>query len=386
MHSALTAVAVLCALLALAGSAYFAMCVAAAHRFRRECSRLRICETPFAPPASILKSLKGLDPHMYSAFRSHCLLDYPEYEVLFGVSDTNDPALALVEKLREEFPQAKLRVVHCPQALGPNGKVSNLAQMMPQARYGHIIINDSDILVPRDYLQRVLGPLAQPGVGMVTALYRGLAARTLGSKLEALGLSTDFSGGVLVARALEGGVRFALGATIATTKTVLHEIGGLEPLADYLGDDYELGARAAATGYQVRLANIVVETALPDYSFREFWAHQLRWARNVKDRRGAQYFGLIVNFGLIWAVLAVVAAPRAWWTWLALAVTAALRLTSAVVVGRGVLADSQVLRELWLLPLRDLVAMAVWLVSYFGDEVEWRGMRFRLRHGKLERI
>jgi ceramide glucosyltransferase len=386
MHSVLTAVALLCALLALAGAAYFAMCIVAAHRFQRERSRLHIGETPFTPPVSILKSLKGLDPHMYSAFRSHGLLDYPEYEVLFGVSDANDPALALVEKLREEFPQAKLRVVHCPQALGPNGKVSNLAQMLPQARYEHIIINDSDILVPRNYLQRVLTPLTQPGVGMVTALYRGLAGRTLGSKLEALGLSTDFSGGVLVARVMEGGIRFALGATIATTKTVLREIGGVEPLADYLGDDYELGARTAAAGYQVRLADIVVETALPDYSFREFWAHQLRWDRNVKDCRGAQYFGLIVSFGLIWAVLAVVAAPHAWWTWLALAVTAALRLTSAVVVGRGVLADPQVLRDLWLLPLRDLVALAVWLVSYFGDEVEWRGMRFRLHHGKLERI
>jgi ceramide glucosyltransferase len=386
MHSVLTAVALLCALLALAGTAYFTMCIAAAQRFRRDCSRLSPVETPSTPPVSILRSLKGLDPHMYSAFRSHCSLDYPEYEVLFGASDANDPALALVEKLRDEFPQAMLRVVHCPQALGLNGKVSNLAQMLPQARYEHIIINDSDILVPRDYLQRVLAPLAQPEVGMVTTLYRGLAGRTLGSKLEALGLSTDFSGSVLVARVMEGGIRFALGATIATTKTVLREIGGVEPLADYLGDDYELGARTAAAGYQVRLADIVVETALPDYSFREFWAHQLRWARNVRDRRGAQYFGLIVSFGLIWAVLAVVAAPGAWWTWLAFTVTAALRLTSAVVVGRGVLADPQVLRDLWLLPLRDLVALAIWLVSYFGDEVEWRGMRFRLRHGKLERI
>src|SRR5664280_2051001 len=386
MHSALTAVAVLSALLALAGAAYFAMCIVAAHGFQRECSRLSSGDTRFTPPVSILRSLKGLDPHMYSAFRSHCLLEYTEYEVLFGVGDANDPALALVEKLREEFPQAKLRVVHCPNVLGLNGKVSNLAQMLPQARYEYIIINDSDILVPRNYLLRVLAPLAQPGVGMVTALYRGLAGKTLGSKLEALGLSTDFSGGVLVARAMEGGIRFGLGATIATTKKVLREIGGLESLADYLGDDYELGARTAAAGYQVRLADIVVETALPDYSFRDFWAHQLRWARNVKDRRGGQYFGLIVTFGLVWAVLAVVAAPRAWWTWLVFVVTAALRVMSAVVVGRGVLDDPQVLRDLWLLPLRDVVALAIWLVSYFGDEVEGRGLRFRLRDGKLERI
>jgi ceramide glucosyltransferase len=384
MHSAFTVFAVLCALLALAGAAYFAMCIVVAERFKRECSRPS--EARFTPPVSILRSLKGLDPHMYAAFRSHCLLDYPEYEVLFGVSDPGDPALALVERLREEFPQVSLRVVHCQLELGLNGKVSNLAQMLPQASYEYIIINDSDILVPRDYLQQVLASLAQPGVGMVTTLYRGLAGKTLGSKLEALGLSTDFTGGVLVARAMEGGIRFGLGATLATTKTVLREIGGLEPLVDYLGDDYELGARTAAAGYQVRLADIVVETALPDYSLHDFWAHQIRWARNVKDRRGAQYFGLIVTFGLVWAVLSVAAAPRAWWAWLVLAVTSALRVISAVVVGRQVLDDPQVLRDLWLLPLRDLVALAVWLVSYFGDEVEWRGLRFRLRDGKLERI
>jgi ceramide glucosyltransferase len=387
MPSALTAVAALCTLLALAGATYFAMCIVAASRYRRERSRLRnaTAETPFIPPVSILKSLKGLDPHMYSAFRSHCVLDYPEYEVLFGVSDANDPALALVAQLREEFPQAKLRVVQCPQALGLNGKVSNLAQMLPQAQYEYIIINDSDILVPPDYLRRVLAPFAEPNVGMVTVLYRGLAGQTLGSKLEALGLSTDFAGGVLVARALEGGVRFALGGTIATTKTVLREIGGFLALADFLADDYELGARTAAAGHEIRLADIVVETALPDYSFSNFWAHQLRWARTVKDRRRAQYFGVVATFGLIWAGLAVAAAPRTWWTWLVLAITVALRFASAVVVGRGVLADPHVLRDLWLLPLRDAVTLAVWLVSYFGDEVEWRGTRFRLRNGKLER-
>ena len=323
---------------------------------------------------------------MYRAFRSHCLLDYDEYEVLFGVSDGNDPALELVERLQEEFPLLRLRVVHCPKVLGLNGKVSNLAQMLPQARYEHIVINDSDIVVPRDYLRRVMAPLAQSEVGMVTTLYRGIAGATLGSRLEALGLSTDFAGGVLVARALEGGIRFGLGATIATTKTVLAAIGGLEPLADYLGDDYELGARTAGAGYRVELADVIVETALSDYTFRDFWAHQIRWARNVKDRRRGQYFGLIVTFALVWAVLGVVIAPYSWWIWLVLAVTAIVRFTSAVVVGRGVLRDPRVLRDLWLVPLRDLVALAVWTVSYFGNEIEWRGQRFKLRNGQLEKV
>src|SRR3974390_3156731 len=222
MPSIFTVVATLCALLAVAGTAYFGLCIWAAKRFMRE--RSRETRSGFTPPVSILRSLKGLDPQMYLAFRSHCLLDYDEYEVLFGVSDAGDPALGLVEKLQREFPQRQLRVMHCPEVLGLNGKVSNLAQMLPQARYEHIVINDSDIVVPSDYLLSVMAPLAQPGVGMVTALYRGIAGTTLGSRLEALGLSADFMGGVLVARALQG-IRFALGGTIATSKTVLAAIG-----------------------------------------------------------------------------------------------------------------------------------------------------------------
>ena len=384
MHLALILIAALCALLALAGAAYFALCVWAAGRFRREprhASRI-----DFEPPVSIMKSLKGLDPHMYAAFRSHCLLDYAEYELLFGVSDPNEPALELVARLQREFPQQEIHVIQCSKGLGLNGKVSTLAQMLPQARYEHILINDSDIVAPPDYLRHVMRCFAHERVGMVTSLYRGLAGKTLPSKLEALGLSTDFMGGVLVAREIEGGVRFALGATMATTRHVLREIGGLEPLVDYLGDDYELGARIAAKGFKVELSGVVVETALPDYTFPEFWTHQLRWARNVRDRRHTQYFGLIVTFGLAWGILAVLAEPRTWWTWAALAIVALLRITAALAVGRGVLSDPGVVRDLWLMPLRDFMALAVWFASFAGNQIEWRGLKFRVRDGKLEKV
>jgi len=382
MPSLLAVVAAVCAVLAVAGAVYFVLAIWAAKRWQRE--RSQPTRATFTPPVSILRSLKGLDPHMYEAFRSHCVLDYHDYEVLYGVSDLDEPALKLVRKLQEEFPQQQLGVVHCPEVLGLNGKVSNLAQMLPQAKYEHIVINDSDIVVPRDYLRSVMAPLAEPSVGMVSALYRGNAGSTLGSRLEALGLSAGFMGGVLVARALQG-IRFALGGTIGTTKTVLAAIGGLEPLADYLSDDYELGARTAAAGYRIELADTIVETAIPDYPFPEFWTHQTRWARTVKACRPAQYFGLMVTFALIWAALAVLAAPHAWWTWLIFGVTAVARFASAIMVGRGVMSDPQVTRDLWLIPLHDLIALAIWIVSYAGRDVEWRGRRFKVRGGKLER-
>lgn len=383
MSSASIVIAGLCDLLAAAGTAYFAMTIWAGNRFQKEPGQPR--NTNFTPPVSILKSLKGLDPNMYAAFRSHCLLDYPEYEVLFGAHDPGELALTLVEKLRQEFPERSLRVIHCTEVLGLNGKVSNLAQMLPQARYEHVIINDSDIVVPRNYLKRVLSPFADPHVGMVTTLYRGIPGRSIGSRLESLGLSSDFTGGVLIARALEGGIRFALGATVATTKSVLREIGGVEPLVDYLGDDYELGARTAAKGHRIELADTIVDTALPDYSLRDFWAHQMRWARNIKDRRPAQYFGLVVTFGLPWAILTLLLQPRAVWAWLLLVVAAGTRLAAAQIVAIGVLRDENFERDAWLLPLRDLAALAVWVASFFGNTVEWRGLRFRLRKGKLEK-
>ncbi len=369
--------------LALAGVAYYALCAWAGLRFVSQQHRE---SAAFAPPVSILKSLKGVDPHMRAAFRSHCVLDYPEYEVLFGVNDLSDPAVALVNEVQREFPQARLRVVHCPQVLGANGKVSNLAQMLSQAQYEHVLINDSDILVEPDFLRRVMAGFADAKVGVVTTLYRAVAGQSLWSKLEALGISTDFMGGVLVARELEGGIKFALGASMATTKSMLANIGGLASLVEVLGDDYELGARAAEAGYRVELASVVVETAVADYTWRAFWQHQMRWARNIKDRRFAQYFGLVVTFGLAWGILGVIAEPGGWWAWAALLAMLIARAVAAVVIGEKVLRDRQIGRDWWLIPLRDLVALGVWVASFFGNTVVWRGEKFRLGDGKLKKM
>ncbi|HMC30277.1 MAG TPA: bacteriohopanetetrol glucosamine biosynthesis glycosyltransferase HpnI [Candidatus Angelobacter sp.] len=366
--------------LAICGMGFYLLCLWSAGRFQRDGQNPRPACTP---PVTILKPLRGLDPQMYESFRSHCLQDYPEYEIIFGVSEADDPAIAAVEQLMREFPRCKIRLLVCPEVLGNNRKTSNLVQMLAFARYDHLLINDSDILVAPDYLRRVMAPFARPEVGMVTCPYRGIAANTLGSRLESIGISTDFIAGVLAARQIEGGIHFALGSTLAMSRAALEAIGGLRPLVDYLADDFELGYRIAKSGYEVVLAEIVVETHLPAYSFREFFDHQLRWARSTRDSRRLGYLGLLLTFGLPWAIFAVLFAPLSWWSWTILAAAAALRAAVALKVGEGVVQDKAVRRNLWLLPLRDLVAFWVWFASFADNKVHWRGDVFILERGKI---
>ena len=335
------------------------------------------------PPVSILKPLKGTDPDIYESFRSHCLQDYPEYEIVFGVSEADDPAVASVQQLQRKFPERAIRLVVCSQKLGANVKVSNLEQMLAAARYQHLLVNDSDIRVERDYLRRVIAPLMDEHIGMVTCLYRGVPATTFGSRLEALGISTDFCPGVLVARQLEGGVRFGLGSTLVFRRADLERIGGFRSFVDFLADDYELGRRIAGLGLRVELSDVVVETHLPAYDVAGFLAHQLRWARSVRDARAKGYIGLVSTYGTMWAMLAVIAANGAWWSWLAFGATVLLRFVVAIAVGSAVLDDRRLLENLWLLPVRDLIAVGVWAGSFAGHTVTWRGDRFLLRKGRL---
>jgi ceramide glucosyltransferase len=390
MHPTLHILRLVVEFIAVAGivfsSLYYFLCLWSAAAFLRERDRLDTHSTKDLPPVSILKPLKGIDPEIYQSFRSHCLQDYPEYEIIFGVSDPNDPAIASVKALQQEFPQNKIQLLVCPNILGANVKVSNLAQMLALARYDHLIVNDSDIRVEADYLRRVVAPLADPRTGMVTCLYRGVAAQTLGSRLEGLGISTDFSAGVLAARQLEGGIRFGLGSTLAFRRSDLERIGGFQSIVDHLADDYELGLRLAALGLAVKLSDVVVETFLPPYRLAEFFAHQLRWARGVRDARAGGYFGLIFTFGILWALLALVASHGALWSWGSLAFVLLLRLSVALFVGGKILGDRRVFSDLWLIPLRDLIAVAVWLISLGGHSVTWRGERFQLKDGRLTRL
>jgi ceramide glucosyltransferase len=387
IHSILRAVQIIAAFGLASSSIYYLLCLWSAVNFLSE---RKITSDAGAerslPPVTILKPLKGPDPEIYESFRSHCLQDYPEYEIIFGVSDPDDPALERVQELKAEFPSRRIRLVVCPKILGANVKVSSLAQMLAEARFDHLIVNDSDIRVEPDYLSRVIAPLADSRVGMVTCLYRGVAGPTLGSRLEALGISTDFCPSVLAARQLEGGIRFGLGSTLAFRRAELDKIGGFTSFVDCLADDYELGKQIAALGLTVKLSEVVVETYLPSYRLQEFFVHQLRWARGVRDARAGGYLGLVFTFGFLWALLALAASRGALWAWTGLAVTLFLRFAVALIVGWEVLQDSQVLKDAWLIPLRDLLAVVVWIASLGGHTVIWRGDHFQLKDGKLTRI
>ncbi len=356
--------------------------------------RKRLKEPPLAesqlPPVSILKPLKGVDPEIWESFCSHCEQEYPQFQIqmIFGVSDPADPAIEVVRKLQSKYSKLAIELMVCDRVLGTNIKVSNLVQMLPAARHELLLVNDSDIRVPADYLRRVITPLADNSVGLVTCLYRGVAgptvaSPTLGSRLEALGISTDFVPGVLSARFLEKGLHFGLGSTLAFRRRDLEAIGGFETLLDYLADDYELGRRIASTGKKVELSAATVTTFLPAYTLRQFFQHQLRWSRTIRDARRWGYAGLLFTFGLPWALLTLLTTRGALWGWGLFALTLALRLAGGFVAAEAVLHDRQVLRNIFLLPLRDLIAPLVWAAGFMGNRIHWRGEVFDLKDGRL---
>jgi ceramide glucosyltransferase len=335
------------------------------------------------PPISILKPLKGVDPEIWQSFCSHCEQDYPEFELIFGVSDSQDPAIEVVHKLQTKYPNLSIKLVVCDQVLGTNVKVSNLVQMLPSSHHELLLVNDSDIRVPPDYLRTVVTPLSDDSVALVTCLYRGIASPTIGSKLEALGISTDFVPGVLSAKFLERGLHFGLGSTLAFRRSDLDAIGGFETLLNYLADDYELGHRMATLGKQLELSAITVSTFLPAYTLRQFIQHQLRWSRTIRDARPWGYVGLLFTFGLPWALLTLLAAGGAVWAWALFAMMLAVRLAVGFVSAILVLNDRQFFRYIFLLPLRDLLAPCIWVASFMGNRIHWRGDVFNLKDGRM---
>jgi len=356
----------------LAAAAYFLLALIAALRWLAQ----EPSGAAAVPPLTLLKPMYGSDPRLYDALRSHALQDYPEFEILFGISNPRDAALEDIARLQREFPALPMRVIRV-ETDAPNPKAFVLSQLAKHARYSLLVINDDDIVAGPGYFRLVASALEDPRAGLVTCLYRATAS-SWPARMEALGIATDFVPSVLVARLL-GVVEFALGATMALRAETLREIGGFEPIASYLADDYQLGLRVARAGYRIVFAPAVVETGLGSASWAEAWRHQLRWSRTIRVSRSGGYYGSIITHATFWALVAFAAGQ--WW-----AGTAALsfRLLAGWLVATRVLQDRAAARRFWLMPLRDLFGLAVWVGGCFGSTIYWRGRKLRLvRGGKI---
>lgn len=355
-------------LLIFGAAAFVFQLLALAAALRRLC--VRDPEPSYFPGVSILKPVRGLDPDFYEFIRSHAEQDYPRFEILFGVSHSDDPAIAEIERLAVEYPRVPIRLlVTSPEAANP--KVGVLERLAAAANHPILLVNDSDIRVPRDYLRRVVAPLEDPDCGVVTCLYRACAGGLPG-RSEAIGIATDFAPGVLVAP-LVGISEFALGSTMVFRAMDLKMIGGFGALSDYIADDYQLGRRISGLGKRVVLSRCVVETSLPGRTWGDVWRHQLRWARTIRVSRGGGYVGMPLSNGTLWAVL--LAAAGAWWAAVPLL---AMRMVAGIVTGALVLEDRRVIRDFYLMPVRDLAGVTVWAAGLFGSTVVWRGDRITL--------
>jgi ceramide glucosyltransferase len=320
-------------------------------------------------PVSILKPVYGKDAGFYEAIRTHALQQYPEFEILFGVRRVDDPARFDVERLISEFPALPIRLVLCNTS-APNLKVGSLIDMAGEARHPILIVNDSDISVPADYIADVTSPLADGSVGLVTCLYRA-ETHDWPSRVEALAIATDFAPSTLVAR-LFGVSDFGLGSTLAFRKTDLERIGGFRAIADYLADDYQLGHKLHALGLRNVISEIVVSTRISSGSWAGAWRHQLRWTRTIRLSGGAGYAGLPLTYASLWVLTA--AALGIWWLALPLL---AIRFAMAIAAAR-LLGSADVWKYWYAIPLRDLGGVAVWAAGLFGRTVVWRDQRLKL--------
>ena len=351
--------------LAAVAAAYQVFAIVATVRFRLAPNPL---PTAPATPVSILKPVRGLDSALRGAIASHSKLE-GDYELLCGMRDLSDPAVQLLS----EFPRA--RVIEC-LTQAPNAKAGVLIDLARHARHPILVVNDADIRVEPDYLARVTAPLRDPRVGLVTCLYRAEGS-TFAARFEGLGVATDFAPSTLVGR-LVGADEFAGGSTLAFRRGDLERIGGFQAIADYLADDYQLGRRLRGLGLKCVLSGVVVSTQLSG-SWREVWDHQVRWARTIRVSNFGGYMGLPATFATLWAVVAAAAGE-----WKIGAAVLALRMIMAVLAGWAVVRSRDVLRLWFLIPLRDLFAVAVWSVALLGNTVIWSGQRLRLdREGRI---
>lgn len=370
-------------LIALAPFGYYIVAIIAARRFFAK--RMAPLPGNFAPPVSILKPIYELDRETYENYASFCRQDYPEFEILFCVSDDRDPAVPIIQKIIADFPERPIHLLVGSEPLGASDKVNKLCRMAREARHEIVVVTDSDVRVDPGFLRAITAAFRDPEVGGVTCLYRGLTDGSFAAGLEAIGNSTDFVAGVLV-NWLGGKIDFMLGAVMATTKKNLAEIGGFESLVDYFCDDFELGNCIAKNGRRIELSTFPVSIVYPRETLAQAFRHQVRWNLSIRYSRAAGHLGLIFTQGLPWTILAALVAPSAPIALAYIAAYVVLRSEMARTVGVWGMQDRALRAKLALLPARDAFAFLVWLASFFPQRIRWRDKEFYVRNRRLVHV
>ncbi len=361
---------------------YYLIVLYSSWRFFRRSPVEYAPKSGFTPPVSIVKPIRGVDPEAYENFASFCRQDYPEYEILFCVGQSDDPALPIVERLAREFPQRRIRVLFNSGSGARNDKVAKLVSLTREAKYEHLVISDSDVRVRPDYLRTVVAPLADSTVGAVTCFYVATDENTFAEKLQTIGMVSDFYAGILVARQLDG-VKFTLGPTIATTRTRLAEFGGYQAIQDRPADDLLVGRLIADLGYKVELLPYTVETVADYQSMGGLFHKRLRWIVVMRHMRPWGHLGLLLTQGLPWSLVAIAIHPSVGVALGYLGTYLAFRIAMTWMIDVWGLKQTSLWKKMPLIVLWDALAFFIWLASFVRKSVKWRDGEYRIQNGLL---
>jgi ceramide glucosyltransferase len=378
----LTAAGYLILLVAICPLAYYLIAIYSAWRFFSFAPPHRAADSGFTPPVSVLKPLRGLDPDSYENFATFCRQDYPDYEILFCVGDRDDPVLPVIEKIKRDFPERRIRVLYGSSSAASNDKVSKLVRLVAEAQHEYLVISDSDVRVRPDYLRSMVAPLADEKIGATTCFYVPVEEKTFADRLQSVGMISDFYAGILVARELDG-VKFALGPSIATTRGRLNEFGGYAAIENRPADDLLVGRLIAEHGHEVALLPYRIETVVDYHSMRDLLQKRLRWIVVMRHMRPWGHLGLLLTQGLPWSLAAFAIQPSAMVAVCYLGSYFALRIAVTWMIGVWGLKQRGLWRKMWLVGLWDAVAFLIWLASFSRKNIRWRDSEYRIRDGLL---
>ncbi len=358
---------------------YFTLCIMGSRKWLQDCEGFSSKED-FTPPVSILKPLRGEDPLQYQNFQSFLSQDYPLYQPVFGAMDSEDKGLDTARRLLDGHPEVDISIVSGAAPVGMNYKICNLIEMMKSARHDILVLSDSDMHVEPDYLRRIIAPFKNPKVGLVTCLYRGYHPKGVASILEGMGIGASFVPSVFAAYLLEG-ISFAFGSTIVIRRDVLEHIGGLEGIVNALADDYLLGNKVKKAGYDVTLSDYVVDDALGRESLAEMWGRRLRWARTMKAMRTTGWVGSGITHGVPLAIIFLIINGFHSLGWTVMILMLLYRYLTAFYIAIRATSDYNITRYWYMLPISDCLDFSLWIASFLGNTVTWRGIRMKVTPG-----